>query len=418
MGKAQDTIRSLDAQRITELKQLEEKERRDRVLQVSVLEFTVQSLQADLARAQDTIRLLEMQLTSPIPTAESKRHAVLLWDHVEQLVLDAPKLGEGGFGPVYRSCLEGKDMAVKILSERSEQGLEQFHKEVQLLTLLKHPNIIELVGTAHGHASQMAIVYPLAEHGSLDTHLASSEFPWTRRLACTHGIVQGLSYMHKGLVMYCDLKPQNVLLFGDDWVPKLSDLGISRLCPELGVGHSHVTSRRIVGSFGYVAPEVMQNASYSPAADVYALGLILLQLLFGMESLSDGRRMIQQLTLQDSCLQPPFPSDVGGALHRLAQACTQQFRNERPTLASVDYTLRQIVRESRQPLQECVVCMDAAREVRFSCGHKLVCEACAHGLQHCPVCRERLTGFHRDQVSQTFMALARPPGSDHCEGAP
>ncbi|KAK1567323.1 hypothetical protein Q3G72_010871 [Acer saccharum] len=170
----------------------------------------------------------------------------------------AHKLGEGGFGPVYKGKLDdGREIAVKKLSHSSNQGKKEFENEAKLLARVQHRNIVNLLGYCV-HGTEKLLVYEYVVNESLDKLLfksnRSQELDWKRR----------------------DIKASNILL-DDKWIPKIADFGMARLFPE---DRTHVNTR-VAGTNGYMAPEYVMHGNLSVKADVFSFGVVVLELISG-----------------------------------------------------------------------------------------------------------------------------------------
>lgn len=222
------------------------------------------------------------------------------------------KLGQGGFGPVYRGRLpDGREVAVKRLGAGSRQGAREFKNEANLLSRVQHRNVVNLLGyCAHG-ADEKLLVYEYVPNESLDkilfsaagppptgskTHSGSSsdgdrplraELTWPRRLEVVVGVARGLLYLHEDAhtpIIHRDIKASNILL-DDRWVAKIADFGMARLYPEAGDGHSHVQTR-VAGTNGYMAPEYLMHGHLSAKADVFSFGVLVLEIVSGRKNSS------------------------------------------------------------------------------------------------------------------------------------
>ncbi|KAG8075850.1 hypothetical protein GUJ93_ZPchr0006g46266 [Zizania palustris] len=215
------------------------------------------------------------------------------------------KLGEGGFGPVYRGVLPGgAQIAVKRLSERSRQGAAEFRNEVELIAKLQHRNLVRLLGWC-AERDEKLLVYEFLTNGSLDAFLfdtgKSAQLGWTTRHNIIVGIARGLLYLHEDSllkVVHRDLKASNVLL-DDKMSPKISDFGMAKIfedeCNEVNTG-------RVVGTYGYMAPEFALEGVYSVKSDVFSFGVLLLEILSGQRNGALYLEEHQQSLIQDVCI--------------------------------------------------------------------------------------------------------------------
>ncbi|KAG8493113.1 hypothetical protein CXB51_010423 [Gossypium anomalum] len=198
------------------------------------------------------------------------------------------KLGEGGFGPVYRGKLDdGREIAVKKLSQYSNQGKKEFENEAKLLARVQHRNVVNLLGYCI-HGDEKLLVYEYVANQSLDKFLFKSnrnvELDWKRRYEIITGIARGLLYLHEdshNRIIHRDIKASNILL-DDKWVPKIADFGMARLFPE---GESNVNTR-VAGTNGYMAPEYVMHGQLSVKADVFSFGVLVLELISGQKNSS------------------------------------------------------------------------------------------------------------------------------------
>ncbi|XP_071740707.1 receptor-like protein kinase FERONIA [Rutidosis leptorrhynchoides] len=198
-------------------------------------------------------------------------------------------LGEGAFGKVFRGNISGTTydglVAVKRLNECSKQGQVEFQKEIELLSACNHPNIISLIGCCN-EGSEKIIVYDFMKKGSLYdcVYIHKEQAPRLsveQRLEICIGVAKGISYLHYGSqnnIIHSDLKTDNILLDAD-LVPKISDFGLSRT-RVAGPSSSDVVTNTTKGTEGYIAPECYEpNYKVSRKADVYAFGVVLLEVL-------------------------------------------------------------------------------------------------------------------------------------------
>ncbi|KAK1262897.1 Cysteine-rich receptor-like protein kinase 25 [Acorus gramineus] len=199
------------------------------------------------------------------------------------------KLGEGGFGPVYKGRLEdGREIAVKRLSRGSKQGAKEFMNEAKLLARVQHRNIVNLLGYCTRGDLDKLLVYEFITNDSLDKHLFCQEakrrevLGWTKRYDVITGVARGLLYLHEDAhtcIIHRDIKASNILL-DEKWAPKIADFGMARLFPE---DQTHVNTR-IAGTNGYMAPEYVMHGNLSVKADVFSFGVLVLELVTGKKN--------------------------------------------------------------------------------------------------------------------------------------
>ncbi|XP_062232772.1 probable serine/threonine-protein kinase PBL26 isoform X2 [Phragmites australis] len=269
-------------------------------------------------------------------------------------------LGEGGFGRVYRGRLEsGQVVAVKQLDRDGAQGNREFVVEVLMLSLLHHPNLVNLVGYC-ADGEQRLLVYEYMALGSLADHLQLDNAPeqqqqralsWETRMRVALGAARGLEYLHETAnppVIYRDLKSSNVLL-DDALCPRLSDFGLAKLGP---VGDR---SPRVMGTYGYCAPEYVRAGTLTVKTDVYSFGVLLLELVTGRRAVDSTRPPAEQLLvawarpmlrdgkryreLADPLLWGDFPErDLKQAV-AVAAMCLQDEASARPLMSDAAVTL-------------------------------------------------------------------------------
>ncbi|KAF3662855.1 Serine/threonine-protein kinase CDL1 [Capsicum annuum] len=264
-------------------------------------------------------------------------------------------LGEGGFGRVYKGRIDSNQIvAIKQLDRNGLQGNREFLVEVLMLSLLHHPNLVSLTGYC-ADGDQRLLVYEYMPLGSLDDHLhdlspGKNVLDWNTRMKIAAGAAKGLEYLHDRAsppVIYRDLKCSNILL-GEGYHPKLSDFGLAKLGP---VGDNTHVSTRVMGTYGYCAPEYAMTGQLTLKSDVYSFGVVLLEIITGRKAIENSktggehnlvawarplfrdRRKFSQMA--DPLLQGQYP--VRGLYQALAVAamCVQEQPNMRPVIADV-----------------------------------------------------------------------------------
>ncbi|XP_059623228.1 G-type lectin S-receptor-like serine/threonine-protein kinase At4g27290 [Cornus florida] len=197
------------------------------------------------------------------------------------------KLGEGGFGPVYKGVLEeGQEIAVKRLSRNSRQGLDEFKNEVLCISKLQHRNLVKLLGCCIQDDERM-LIYEYLPNKSLDYFIFDKEksmlLDWPKRYNNIKGIARGVLYRHQDSrlrIIHRDLKAGNILL-DNNMNPKISDFGMARI---FGGDEMEAHTNRVVGTHGYMSPEYVMNGLFSVKSDVYSFGVLVLEIVCGSKN--------------------------------------------------------------------------------------------------------------------------------------
>ncbi|CAN6219106.1 unnamed protein product [Urochloa humidicola] len=199
---------------------------------------------------------------------------------------ESNKLGEGGFGSVYKGDLSGQEVAVKRLSKGSGQGLEELRNELVLVAKLHHKNLVRLEGFCLEEGERL-LVYEYMPNKSLDTVLFDPEekrrLDWRKRFNIIEGVARGLQYLHEDSqkkIIHRDMKVSNVLLDAD-MNPKIGDFGLARL---FGQDQTRDVTNRIVGTFGYMSPEYVMRGQYSTKSDVFSFGILVIEIITGQRN--------------------------------------------------------------------------------------------------------------------------------------
>lgn len=202
---------------------------------------------------------------------------------------DRNKLGQGGFGAVYKGTLSGgQEIAVKRLAAGSAQGMGELKNELVLAAKLQHKNLVRILGVCV-EESEKLLIYEFVPNGSLNVFIFDSvkrkQLQWGVRRKIIDGIARGLLYLHEESqlkIIHRDLKSSNILLDAE-MNPKISDFGLARL---FDLEQTQGTTRRIVGTFGYMAPEYAMRGHFSIKCDVYSFGVLVLEIITGRTSSS------------------------------------------------------------------------------------------------------------------------------------
>ncbi|KAJ8447446.1 hypothetical protein Cgig2_019440 [Carnegiea gigantea] len=267
----------------------------------------------------------------------------------------ANKIGEGGFGKVFKGRLEtGEIVAIKQLNHEGLQGSQEFIIEILMLSLLHHPNLMSLKGYCTA-GDEKLLVYEYMPKGSLEDHLfdlGPNDVPldWNTRIKIAVDTARGLEYLHckaNPPVIFRDLKAANILL-DNDFHARLSDFGLAKLGP---VGDKTHVSTRVMGTYGYCAPEYAMSGKLTVKSDVYSLGVVLLELITGRKAIDPSRSRAEQnlvnwsrplfkdrrkfVHLADPALQGHFPLRCLHHAIAIAAMCLQEQPTYRPLITDV-----------------------------------------------------------------------------------
>ncbi|KAL9395384.1 hypothetical protein Peur_009637 [Populus x canadensis] len=276
-------------------------------------------------------------------------------------------IGEGGFGRVYKGRLEtGEIVAVKQLNQDGLQGHQEFIVEVLMLSLLHHSNLVTLIGYCTS-GDQRLLVYEYMPMGSLEDHLFDLEpdkepLSWSTRMKIAVGAARGLEYLHCKAdppVIYRDLKSANILL-DNDFNPKLSDFGLAKLGP---VGENTHVSTRVMGTYGYCAPEYAMSGKLTVKSDIYSFGVVLLELITGRKAIDRSKKPGEQnlvawsrpflkeqkkyCQLADPLLEGCYPRRCLNYAIAITAMCLNEEANFRPLISDILVALEYLASQSR-----------------------------------------------------------------------
>ncbi|XP_021741439.1 ephrin type-B receptor 3-like [Chenopodium quinoa] len=277
------------------------------------------------------------------------------------------KLGEGGYGPVYKGKLKtGQEIAVKRLSKASSQGFEQFKNEVMLTARLQHVNLVKVMGFCVEREEKM-LIYEYLPNSSFDFYLfdpvKSLQLDWGKRAHIIEGIIQGLLYLQEYsrlTIIHRDLKASNILL-DKDLNPKISDFGMARI---FQTDEYEANTSKIVGTYGYVPPEYVKQGVYSRKHDVYSFGVLLLQIISGKRNnqfygANEEYNLLEyayELWKEDEGKEFVDPSlDDSNSKYKLmrcmqvALLCVQEKQEDRPSMLEISAILNNKIEHIMNP---------------------------------------------------------------------
>ncbi|KAH1036001.1 hypothetical protein GYH30_055798 [Glycine max] len=266
---------------------------------------------------------------------------------------DANKLGQGGFGIVYKGTLsDGQEIAIKRLSINSNQGETEFKNEILLTGRLQHRNLVRLLGFCFARRERL-LIYEFVPNKSLDYFIFDPNkrvnLNWEIRYKIIRGIARGLLYLHEDSrlnVVHRDLKTSNILLDGE-LNPKISDFGMARL---FEINQTEASTTTIVGTFGYMAPEYIKHGQFSIKSDVFSFGVMILEIVCGQRNsqIRDSEENAQDLlsfawnnwrggtvsNIVDPTLKDYSWDEIKRCIH-IGLLCVQEDIADRPTMNTV-----------------------------------------------------------------------------------
>ncbi|XP_011006665.1 PREDICTED: U-box domain-containing protein 35 isoform X2 [Populus euphratica] len=256
----------------------------------------------------------------------------------------ALKIGEGGYGPVYKCYLDHTPVAIKVLRPDAAQGRSQFQQEVEVLCCIRHPNMVLLLGACPEYG---CLVYEFMANGSLEDRLFcrgnTPPLSWQLRFRIAAEIGTGLLFLHQTKpepLVHRDLKPANILL-DRNFVSKISDVGLARLVPPSVA--DNVTQYRMTstaGTFCYIDPEYQQTGMLGIKSDIYSLGIVFLQVLTAKPAMGLTHHVDRALEkgtfaqMLDPAV-PDWPIEEATLFAKLALKCAELRRKDRPDLGKV-----------------------------------------------------------------------------------
>ncbi|EXC31505.1 putative receptor-like protein kinase [Morus notabilis] len=298
---------------------------------------------------------------------DASRYAIPIFTDIKKMSRGfKEKLGEGGYGSVHKGKLRsGRLVAIKVLGSSKSNG-EDFINEVATIGRIHHVNVVRLIGFCV-EGSKRALVYDYMPKGSLDKHIFSDE--GTNALSCKKmfeislGVARGIEYLHRGCemqILHFDIKPHNILL-DENFVPKVSDFGLARLCP---LDNNVVSLSAARGTLGYIAPELFYKniGGVSYKADVYSFGMLLMEMASRRKNVNSAAENSSQVhfpSLVSNQFSDDKDIDLGDATEEeskiikkmmiVALWCIQFKPSDRPSMSKVVEMLEEKIERLEMP---------------------------------------------------------------------
>ncbi|KAL1193500.1 U-box domain-containing protein 35 [Cardamine amara subsp. amara] len=368
--------RANETRRLDELIELpralsEERQRRQSAIQAAEIAKRLAKMESQKRRLLEMQAKLEKQ--NMVNKVSYRRYSIKDVEGATNGFSDALKIGEGGYGPVYKAVLDYTSVAIKILKSGVTQGLKQFQQEIEVLSSMRHPNMVILLGACPEYG---CLVYEYMENGTLEDRLFCKNntppLSWRARFRIAAEIATGLLFLHQAKpepLVHRDLKPANILL-DRHFTSKISDVGLARLVPPSVAdtfSNYHMTSA--AGTFCYIDPEYQQTGMLGVKSDLYSFGVVLLQIITAMPAMGLTHKV--EMAIENNKLKEildptvtEWPEEETLELAKLALQCCELRKKDRPDLATVLLPalsrLREFATEDHERIQNRTVHVSSA----------------------------------------------------------
>ncbi|KAG8380457.1 hypothetical protein BUALT_Bualt06G0017400 [Buddleja alternifolia] len=279
-----------------------------------------------------------------VTTLRYRRYSIEEIEEATEYFAETRKIGEGGYGPVYKCSLDHTSVAIKVLRPDAAQGRSQFNQEVEVLSCMRHPHMVLLLGACPDYG---CLVYEYMANGSLEDCLFrrgnTRPLSWQLRFRIAAEIATGLNFLHQTKpepLVHRDLKPGNILL-DQNYVSKIGDVGLARLVPpSIAEDVTQYRMTSTAGTFCYIDPEYQQTGMLGVKSDVYSFGIVLLQILTAKPAMGLTHhigRAIEKGALAEMLdpSVPDWPMEETLAFAKLALQCAELRRKDRPDLGKI-----------------------------------------------------------------------------------
>ncbi|CAN8323647.1 unnamed protein product [Cochlearia groenlandica] len=332
---------------------------------IAAMEAAAEAQRKAEAQKRQEIEIIEENKAMCSSTQHNLGYRKYTIEEIEEATIDfsnSRKIGEGGYGPVYKGTLDYTQVAIKVLRPDASQGRSQFQQEVQVLTCMRHPNMVLLLGACPEFG---CLVYEYMSNGSLEDQLFrrgnSPILSWQLRFRIAAEIATGLHFLHQMKpepLVHRDLKPGNILL-DQHYVSKISDVGLARLVPpSVADTETQYRMTATAGTFCYIDPEYQQTGMLGTKSDIYSFGIVLLQILTAKPPM--GLTHYVEKAIKNGTFAemldpgvPDWPVEEALVAAKLGLQCAELRRKDRPDLGTVVLPelniLRTMAEESMPP---------------------------------------------------------------------